>query len=190
MRTQAGDALSPGDALSRRRFHSLLMPASAISFPHFTLSVRMNAANFSGEQGAGSAPRTRIFSAATGSFKAFTNAAFSRLIMSGGVPAGATRPNHPTDSKSLRPSSDERRHVRQKRDAFGRRDAERLQLAVLDQLLRGRDIQHRKRNVSRQHVHRRRRGAAIRDQLNVDSGPLGEQCRGEMHRGAVAAMSQ
>ena len=42
---------------------------------------------------------------AAGSLNAFTKAAFNLLITSGGVPAGATIPNQPTDSKPLRPCS-------------------------------------------------------------------------------------
>jgi hypothetical protein len=58
----------------------------------------MNCANVSAEEGAGSAPSSRIFSAAEGSLRALTNAVFSLAMISGGVPAGATRPNQPTDS--------------------------------------------------------------------------------------------
>ena len=86
--------------------HSLLMPASAISLPHLALSLWMNCAKASAEDGAGSAPRMRIFSIAAGSFRAFTKAAFSLLMISGGVAAGATMPNQPTDSNPLRPCSE------------------------------------------------------------------------------------
>src|SRR6202171_4714233 len=82
------------------------MPASVMSLPHFAFSLRMNLAKSSGEDGAGSAPSTRIFAAAAGSFKAFTKAALSLAMISGGVPAGATRPNQPDQSKSFRPSSE------------------------------------------------------------------------------------
>ena len=67
--------------------YSLLIPASAISLPHFALSLWMNFAKASGDEGAGSAPRTRIFSIAAGSLNAFTKAAFNVLMISGGVPA-------------------------------------------------------------------------------------------------------
>ena len=72
--------------------YSPLIPVSAISLPHFALSLWMNFAKASGEVGAGSAPRTRIFSIAAGSLNAFTKAAFNVLMISGDVPAGATRP--------------------------------------------------------------------------------------------------
>src|ERR1700754_586433 len=65
----------------------------------------MNLAKASGDEGAGSAPRTRIFSIAAGSLSALTKAAFNLAMISGGVLAGATSPNQPTDSNPLRPCS-------------------------------------------------------------------------------------
>ena len=65
--------------------HSPLMPASAISFPHFALSLWMNFAKASGDEGAGSAPRARIFSTAAGSLNALTKA----LGDEGKVPPGS-----------------------------------------------------------------------------------------------------
>ena len=62
-------------------FYSALIPASAISLPHFALSLWMNLAKASDDEGAGSAPRTRIFSIAAGSLNAFTKAAFNVLMI-------------------------------------------------------------------------------------------------------------
>ena len=83
----------------------------------------------------------------------------------------------------------QRWHVGQEGDTFSGGDPERLQLAVTDQLLGCGNIQHRQRDVAGKNVRCSRRGAAIGDQLNSDAGLLVEQGRGQVHRGAVAAMA-
>ena len=178
-------------AVRRRGRRSIppLMPASAISLPHFALSLWMNFANASAEVGAGSAPRTRIFSIAAGSLNAFTKAAFNVLMMSGERAGGRDDPKPADGSESAQALLGQRGHIGQKDDALGGGDPERLQLAVADQLPGCGNIQHRQRDVAGKHVRRRRRGAAIGDQLNSDAGLLVEQGRGQVHRRAVAAMA-
>ena len=79
----------------------------------------MNFAKASGEVGAGSAPRTRIFSIAAGSLNAFTKAAFNVPMISGGVPAGATIPKPADGVESAQALLRQRWHIGQEDDALG-----------------------------------------------------------------------
>src|SRR5205814_45952 len=80
-------------------------PDAAMTFSHLSISLLMNAENSSGVIGMGSEPSARIRSATAGSFKTVVKAALSFAITSGGVPAGATIPNQPFDSKPGSPDS-------------------------------------------------------------------------------------
>src|SRR5215813_6190017 len=72
---------------------------------HLSISVRMKAPYSTGVIGIGSAPSARMRSTTSGSLSTFTSAALSVAITPEGVPAGATMPNQPFDSKPGRPDS-------------------------------------------------------------------------------------
>src|SRR5215467_5309729 len=72
---------------------------------HLSISVRMKAPYSWGVIGIGSAPSARMRSTTSGSLSTFTNAVLRVVITSAGVPAGATMPNQPFDSKPGSPDS-------------------------------------------------------------------------------------
>src|SRR5260221_2755813 len=70
--------------------YSALIPASRITLPHCSYSLRRNAAASSGEPDAGSPPSPDRRSRISGAFIAFTDSALRRSITARGVPAGAS----------------------------------------------------------------------------------------------------
>src|SRR5581483_1808530 len=78
---------------------------AAMTFNHLSISLRMKAENASGVIGMGSEPRLRIRSTTAGSRRTVTKALLRVAITSFGVPAGATMPNQPLDSKFGSPAS-------------------------------------------------------------------------------------
>jgi hypothetical protein len=78
--------------------HRAFAPVSATTFAHFSYSLRMKRPNSSGVPGIGTAPSRRMRSSTAGSASAATIAALSLAMISGGVRAGATKPNQPIDS--------------------------------------------------------------------------------------------
>jgi hypothetical protein len=70
------------------------MPAAFATFAHFSSSSLMCAANSSGVLPTGSAPSVASLSSRSFDLSAFAASAWMRVMMSGGVPAGARKPYH------------------------------------------------------------------------------------------------
>src|SRR5262249_36206110 len=74
--------------------YSPFAPDAFTTLPHFTDSLRMNAANSAGVLVVGSKSAATIFSRCAGSATMRTISLFSRCTISPGVRAGATTPYH------------------------------------------------------------------------------------------------
>src|SRR6478672_5349497 len=91
---------------ARLEHHSERSPDTFTTFPHLTISLRMNCPVCSGVPDKGSAPCAFSFSRTSGSCTMRTTFVLSTVIMSRGVPTGASSPYQVPDSKPGRPDSE------------------------------------------------------------------------------------
>ena len=138
----------------------------------------------------GSRPGDSSFSLIAGVSSDLATSCWMRLTMSGGVPAGASRPNQELASKPLRRRRLlDRRHVGQGRRALRAGHRQRLELAGLDLRHRRRQVVEHHVHVAAQHAQQRRARAAVREVRHVHAGHALEQFARQVDRGAVAAGS-
>ena len=116
----------------------------------------------------------------------FTTAPCSRSTIGFGVPAGANSPFQPLASKPRRPASSTVGTRGQAVDAPGPADGDRAQLPAFDERLGGADRREHHRHTPGDEIGDRRRTAAIRHMLHLQSGVAREQRGREMRDGAGA----
>ena len=148
----------------------------------------MKRANSAGVMPLGIAPWASRRSFRAGVSRAFAVSCWTRSMISGGVPVGASSPNHELASKPLTgPGFGDRRHVRQCGASLRARHRERGQLAGLDLRQRRRQVVEHQVHRAADQVEQRRPGAAVGEVEQVGAGHALEQLAAQMDRGAVAA---
>ena len=157
---------------------------------YFVELREMNCGELSGVFGDGSAPCAVILSRMSGEFRILVTSAFHFAMTSGGVPAGAKKPNHVEMSKPGNAGFRHRRQLGHELRALGGRHRERFQLAGLDLRHRvGEVVEHELGVAGEQRLGGR--GAALERHVDdVRSGVDLEQFAGQMTGAAVAARAE